>query len=141
MQDFVGAKLVLTHAGRLAALLRDDFAHIPWPGHWDLPGGGAEPGETPAGCALRELVEELGLRLPRTRLDAGMSFPAGQYPERRSWLFHARLTEGEIRSMRLGDEGQDWRMMPIAEFLDHPKVVPYFPDRVRRVLDVAAVVE
>jgi 8-oxo-dGTP pyrophosphatase MutT (NUDIX family) len=30
--------------------------------HWITPGGGADPGETPAQAAARELYEELGLR-------------------------------------------------------------------------------
>jgi 8-oxo-dGTP pyrophosphatase MutT (NUDIX family) len=30
--------------------------------HWITPGGGTDPGETPAQAAMRELYEELGLR-------------------------------------------------------------------------------
>ena len=32
-----------------------------WPGHWCLPGGHLEDGETLAGCCRRELAEETGL--------------------------------------------------------------------------------
>lgn len=35
------------------------------PGEVCLPGGGVEPGETPAACALRETEEELGLKRVR----------------------------------------------------------------------------
>ncbi len=31
--------------------------------------------------------------------------------------------------VRFGDEGQGWSLMTEAEFLQHPKVVPDFQDR------------
>lgn len=129
--DFIGAKLVLTCGDTLLTALRDDFDWIPWPGHWDLPGGGAEPGETPLTCALRELREEFGLCLPATRL-WGRAFPAPHAGGRESWLFRGRLAPAEIARIRFGDEGQDWRMMPLAEFTAHPRAVPHLRERVAR---------
>ncbi|WP_366141375.1 hypothetical protein [uncultured Shimia sp.] len=38
--DFHGAKLALFVRSRLVTILRDDKPDIPWPAHWDLPGGG-----------------------------------------------------------------------------------------------------
>ncbi|NRQ39864.1 NUDIX hydrolase [Nonomuraea sp. NN258] len=32
--------------------------------HWTLPGGGADAGEPPHACALREVAEEVGLTVP-----------------------------------------------------------------------------
>lgn len=43
---------------RRSALLRNH------PGQWALPGGGIDPRESPEEAALRELHEEVGLRLP-----------------------------------------------------------------------------
>lgn len=129
--DFIGAKLVLTCGGTLLTALRDDFDWIPWPGHWDLPGGGSEPGETPVACALRELREEFGLRLPAARLE-GRAFPAPHAGGRESWLFRGRLTPVEIARIRFGDEGQDWRMMSVAAFTAHPRAVPHLRERVAR---------
>lgn len=134
MTSFIGAKLVLTCDGCLLASLRDDFDHIPWPGHWDLPGGGAEPGETPLECALRELDEEFGLRLDPSRL-TGRRFASASTPGRDSWMFAGQITRAEIAAIRFGDEGQEWRMMPLAEFLSHPRVVPHFPARVVAMLE------
>ncbi|WP_067488056.1 NUDIX hydrolase [Actinomadura hibisca] len=46
-------------------------------GQWGLPGGRAEPGETPEQAALRELEEELGLRVrPDEVLGVLDDFPA-----------------------------------------------------------------
>ncbi|SMG51951.1 NUDIX hydrolase [Paracoccus sp. J56] len=124
---------MLTHGGHLLTCLRDDYDWIPFPAHWDLPGGGAEPGESPIECALRELHEEFGLRIDPGRLTARV-FDSSASVGRYSWLFHGLISKDEIAAIRFGDEGQEWRMMPVAEFVAHPRAVPHFRDRVRLVL-------
>ena len=123
--EFHGAKLLLTHAGRMLTSLRDDHPGLPFPAHWDLPGGGREGTETPLACALREMHEEFGLHLPPDSL-TGRSFPSHAAPPMMSWLFTGPLTAAQIAAIRFGDEGQDWRMMPIADYLAHPRAVPHF---------------
>ncbi|NHF72889.1 NUDIX domain-containing protein [Paracoccus sp. 12-3] len=125
---------MLTCGDDLLVCLRDDLEHIPWPAHWDLPGGGAEPGETPEGCALRELEEEFGLRFPPARLEAGFTFPNPHRAGRYSVFFTGRITPAEIAGIRFGDEGQCWRMMPLAEYLTHPRAVPHFPAQIAHCL-------
>ena len=44
------------------------LCHVTGQSHWDLPKGGLDAGETPLQAALRETVEECGLRLDATRL-------------------------------------------------------------------------
>ena len=130
---FHGAKLVLTHEGRLLTCLRDDRPGLPFPAHWDLPGGGREGGESPVECALRELHEEFGLALPPSRL-TGRPFASRQHPGWRSWLFTGQLTAPDIAAIRFGDEGQAWRMMPLAEFAAHRRAVPQFRDLVAGII-------
>lgn len=124
-RPFHGAKLFLTHGGRMLTYLRDDRPGLPFPDHWDLPGGGREGEETPVDCARRELVEEFGLDLPPTRL-TGHLFPSHAAPGMVSWLFAGQLTAAEIAAIRFGDEGQEWRMMEVADYLAHPRAVPHF---------------
>ncbi|AUH33551.1 NUDIX hydrolase [Paracoccus tegillarcae] len=131
--DFIGTKLLLTHDGALLTCLRDDFDHIPFPAHWDLPGGGREAGETPMQCGLRELAEEFGIELPPERLTA-RAFPSAQSPGRTAWLLHGTILAQEIAAIRFGDEGQEWRMMPVAGFLAHPRAVPHFKNWINAVL-------
>ena len=49
-------------------LLRRSTAEKNFGGHWALPGGGAEDGETPDQCAVRECLEEIGLTPPGSRV-------------------------------------------------------------------------
>ena len=53
---------LLTGDRRLVLQLRDDKPDIHYPGMIATFGGGAEPGETPVQCALRELEEETGIK-------------------------------------------------------------------------------
>jgi len=53
---------LLTKDRRLVLQLRDDRPDIDNPGMITSFGGGAEPGETPVACALREIAEETGIR-------------------------------------------------------------------------------
>lgn len=130
---FVGTKLVLTNAGRLLTCLRDDYDHIPFPAHWDLPGGGREGDETAMECGLRELREEFGLTLPADRLTSHR-FPSVQFPGHFACLLVGAITDAEIASIRFGDEGQEWQMMPLDRFLVHPRAVPHFRDWVAGLL-------
>jgi 8-oxo-dGTP diphosphatase len=41
--------------------LRDDRPGLLWAGHWTLPGGYVEPGETPEQAIAREMIEEMEL--------------------------------------------------------------------------------
>ena len=52
-------------------------------GHWGLPGGHVEPGESVAAAALREVFEETGWRIELGRLVGVYSDPARQTVEYR----------------------------------------------------------
>lgn len=124
-----GAKLALFCDGEILTMQRDDRPDIPWPGLWDLPGGGAEPGEDAPTCALRELHEELGLILPPARLIWQARLPALRQPGHVGVIFGGHITRPEVAQIRLGGEGQGWAMMPVAAFLAHPCAIPALQTR------------
>jgi len=124
---FRGAKLALFLGRDLVVILRDDFPDIPYPGHWDLPGGGREGGETPAQCALRETHEEIGLQLREQDLAWSREYsrPSGQM-----WFFVMHQPRSMAEQIHFGSEGQYWKLMSPAEYCAHPLAVPHFTDQV-----------
>ena len=123
---FNGAKLALYLGDLMAVILRDADGAIPFPGYWDLPGGGREGAEAPLDCALRETREELGLIVPPQAVHWGRAFDeAGQT----KWFFVAALRPEVAEDVIFGDEGQRWALMEEAEFLRHPRAVPQFQAR------------
>lgn len=55
-----GAAVIFVTPDRRVLLIRRSSKEENFPGYWALPGGMAEPDETPEQCAERECVEELG---------------------------------------------------------------------------------
>ena len=122
--DFTGTKAALFCGASVLTYLRDEKPGLRWPGLWDLPGGGREGAESPEDCLLRELEEEFGLRLTPDRLVLRRVFPSMVEAGRSSVFFAGWLSPAEIASIRFGDEGQRWELMPVEGFLGHARAVP-----------------
>jgi 8-oxo-dGTP diphosphatase len=131
IEDFAGAKGVVLLGGRMLCLMRDDRPALPFPGLWDLPGGGREGRETPRETLIREGREELGLDLARADWLWARAFPAMGDPTRTGWLFVLRLPERAARGIALGTEGQGWALIAPRRFAALPDAVPALRERVR----------
>lgn len=68
MSSYSGVFLI-TPSGDFIMQERDPHPHIRNPGRVGVFGGGAEGGETPVECAMREIHEEIGLKIPQDQLD------------------------------------------------------------------------
>jgi 8-oxo-dGTP diphosphatase len=53
----------INDANQILLLLRDNDKDIPFPNCWDTLGGHVEPGETPLECIIREMEEEIHVKL------------------------------------------------------------------------------
>ena len=132
--EFSGSKLALIFGSKVLVYKRDDNDHIPFPGFWDLPGGGREGGESPEECVLRELEEEFSISISAARpcYKRRVSSVDGRSS---AFFFVANGRPSEIEAIAFGNEGQFWRLMDVNEFLDHPEAVPSLVDRLRSYLD------
>jgi 8-oxo-dGTP diphosphatase len=125
---FHGAKLALFVGDDLAVILRDDRDDIPWPNCWDMPGGGRDGDETPMQCALRETHEELGLRVDPEAIIWGKRFDSALGDK---WFFAAHLPAEVAQNIQLGNEGQRWTLMSVAQYLEHAQTISHLGDRLR----------
>lgn len=116
----------------LATIQRDANPDIPFPEHWEFPGGTREPGESDLDCGLREVGEEIGLWLSEADITWRALYPSLRYPGYLNAFYVATL--GEAPTLLLGEEGRRCQLMRYGEFAVHPLAVP---DHVQRYQDYA----
>lgn len=83
--------LLFDRDARLLIYLRDDKAAIPFPNHWDFFGGHLEPGETPEEALVREVQEELNVRLEAWRFFRRYECLAGDAYPNIKHIYHAQI--------------------------------------------------
>ena len=126
-RDFLGAKMALYVGSDLLVLRRDDRPGLVWPGYWDFPGGGREPGETPLQTVLRETREEFGLTVPRSHVHWARAYTNSVGTV--VWFCVGHLPARAAAQIVFGQEGTGWALMPEAQFRAAPKAVPQFKAR------------
>lgn len=128
---FNGAKAAVFVGERLLVYRRDDRPDIPWPDHWDFPGGGREGAETPEETLFREIAEEFGLDPgPDSVLWKALHSPEGTQ-KGPVWFFVLGLPASAETEVVFGGEGQEWRLMAPEEFVSESRAVPHLARRLR----------
>lgn len=104
---FVAAAALLDEDKRVLVQQRPPGKELA--GLWEFPGGKTHAGETPEAALVRELSEELGLRVSADALEP-LAFASHAYPDFHlvMLLYACRSWEGEARSL----EGQALRWAP-----------------------------
>ncbi|MBP2620549.1 NUDIX hydrolase [Streptococcus panodentis] len=136
--DFSGCKIALICGDQLLTILRDNIPTIPWPGMWELPGGGRESEETPFECVRREVFEELALKLEEAAVIWAKEYQGMVNPDKISIFMVGTITQEDVASIVFGDEGQAYQMMAVSDFLASEKVIPQLQGRLRDYLEVQA---
>lgn len=133
-EKFSGSKVALLIGEKLLITLRDDFDHIPCPNMWDMPGGGADPGETPWQTLVREVQEEVGLDMTRADVLWQRRYEAVHSD---GWVmfYVARMAASAEQEIVFGDEGQGWQLVSIPAYFALDRVVPSLASRLRDWLD------
>ncbi|GAB0108221.1 hypothetical protein JMUB6875_72320 [Nocardia sp. JMUB6875] len=104
--------------------------------YWELPGGVVEAGESPGAAVVREVQEELGLRVPLGRLLAVDWVPPGLYADDGLMLIFdgGELDTGQASAIVLQpEELRSWA------WCDEPEAATRLPDAMAR--RVAAAIE
>lgn len=128
---FTGSKIALLVGGGLITYKRDQKADIPFPGMWDLPGGGREGDESPVECAIREVHEEFGIAVDPSLICWERPYP-GRLPKALvSFFLVAHISPDHVRRVNFGSEGACWEIMSVDRFLSHPEVVVFLKRRLQ----------
>lgn len=99
-----------------------------YPTYWDIPGGGVEKGELPRDGALRECIEEIGVRLDKASLE--LIHEDSQLDTSKDTVFTRLVYKaewvGEKPIIRLDpEEHTDFKWLTLNQTLKKEKLVPY----------------
>jgi 8-oxo-dGTP diphosphatase len=120
--------LIVRRADRLLLARRAGVSYLP--GHWGLPGGHVEPGETLAMAASREAMEEVGIRTDPGDLEpVGMARYVDGEAAGLDVFFTAETFHGEPRPVSECDR-VGW--FDLAGLPD--PILPWLPDSLHRYL-------
>lgn len=127
--DFTGVKAALLVEQSILVILRDNKPAIPWPNMWELTGGGREGLEMPLECLRREVWEELGLILEEKSIIWSRIYPSMLDKDRSAVFVVAQISQEQYQEIDFGDEGQEFKLMPIEDFIKAEGIIPQLQER------------
>ena len=101
----------------------------PFAGHWALPGGFIDPGETPEQAAIRELAEEAGLHVTTANLIGEFREPGRDPRMEHTWSWAYSLHIQDRAETTAGDDASQAEWIPIKQLnklklaFDHADII------------------
>lgn len=114
--DYAGV-LIEREDGKLLFQLRDNNPNIKNRNCWSLFGGGINDGEKPINAVIRELKEELGLKVKKEQLRHLMTIPQ---ITKKSYLFKLRLSKTKKLKLK---EGTSFKYYTIPQLFKKKNIV------------------
>jgi 8-oxo-dGTP diphosphatase len=120
-----GTKGLLFVGEKILVYRRDTYTTL-FPLCLDLPGGGPEAHETPFQTFQREVTEEFNLHVrPKDIVFHIVNDPSDDGSI--SHFVVAKLPETEARNIVLGDEGTEYMLVTLQDYIDLPPAEIAFP--------------
>jgi 8-oxo-dGTP diphosphatase len=142
MEDFfkvdpqaAGSKGLVYIGDKIIVYRRSQDAPV-YAGAIDVPGGGLEAGETPFETFKREVKEEFGLDITTEHIVYARRYASAQLPGKFGWFAVAKLPAAAKELIVFGDEGDEYMLMTVEEYLALTNAWPVFQDRTRDYLSV-----
>jgi len=101
-----------------------------WPGHWEFPGGGVEPGESDQVALAREMREELGVDVEVGELFERVSDKTTTGRPLDMRIYCCRIQQGELQPIEV--QAIRWVRIDEANTLPFPSADEPVLDRLRR---------
>lgn len=101
----------------------------PYSGHWALPGGFIDPGETPAQAAIRELQEETGLTVNGIKPVGEFKTPGRDPRMKHTWSYAFKLHVDQLEKVHAGDDASAAKWIPFDKLnqlplaFDHDQII------------------
>lgn len=97
---YIVTAAVVVKDGKVLIAQRKAGSHMEF--KWEFPGGKLEPGETPEECIVREIIEELDMKIEVIDIYKVVKF---EYKEKDILLlaYQCRLLEGEGKTLECND--------------------------------------
>lgn len=132
--EFGGVKGFVFIGEKILVYRRDNNTKN-FPLHIDLPGGGRENNESPFETFKREVSEEFGINIKEGDISFCDIVQNIINPDKVSYLFITQPLEYTEKDIIFGNEGVEWMLLTIKEFIEREDGINKQQDWARKYFD------